>query len=178
MGDSGDTLEYGFRPWVRNTCRKAMVWGVGLVTLLGVVTWWLKTPGSAPLGRAFGVLALYAALFWLTLLKVWWTAGGPAVILDSIRLGYQPLHTFRLKTIAFDKVQHCAPRAGTQSLRLVHETAPGKAREFFLNLAVIDGRNEFLDALGERLSDAGLVAFPGKRNTWIRPGWDEADAAH
>lgn len=178
MDESGsETLEYGFRPWVRSTCRKAMVWGVGIVTLLGLVTWWLKAPGSAPLGRAFGVLALYSALFWLTLLKVWWTAGGPAVILDSIRLGYQPLHTFRLKTIAFDKVQHCAPRAGTQSLRLVHEARPGKAREFFLNLAVIDGRNEFLDALGERLSEAGLVAFPGQRNTWTRPGWDEADAA-
>ena len=148
-----------------------MIWGIGVVAILGLVAWWFKTPGSAPLGRAFGVLAFYAVLFWLTLLKVWWTAGHSAVVLDDEKLGYQPLHTFRLKTIALVKVQFCAPREGTQSLRLVHEYKTGRARDFFLNLAVIDGRNEFLDALGDRLSRAGLVAFPGKKHTWTRPGW-------
>lgn len=164
-------LEYGFRPWVRTTCRKAMIWGIGVLAVLAAITWWLEAPGPAPLGRAFGVLAFYAALFWLTLLKVWWTAGKAAVILDSEQLGYQPLHTFRLKTIRFETVQFCAPREGTQSLRLIHEYRPGEGREFYLNLAVVAGRNEFLDALGERLSDSGLVAFPGKTHTWTRPGW-------
>ena len=171
MGALESRVEFAFRPWVRNTCRKAMTWGIGVVVLLGATTWWLKSPGSAPLGRAFGVLAFYAGLFWLTLLKVWWTAGKASVVLDSSHLGYQPLHTFRLKTIPFEKVQFCAPREGTQSLRLVYEYRSGEGREFYLNLAVIDGRNEFLDELGERLSRAGLVAFPGRNNTWTRPGW-------
>lgn len=175
MDPSESSLKFGFRPWVRSTCRKAMIWGIGAVVALGAVTWWFKSPGSAPLGRAFGVLSFYASLFWLTLLKVWWTAGKAAVVLDSERLGYQPLHTFRIKTIPFDKVQFCAPREGTQSLRLIHEYRPGEGREFYLNLAVVNGRNEFLDALGQRLSAAGLVAFPGKMNTWIRPGWAAED---
>lgn len=177
MSDLEIRLEFGFRPWVRSTCRKAMIWGVGLVVLLAGVTWWLKAPGPAPEGRAFGVLAFYAALFWLTLLKVWWTAGKAAVVLDSEQLGYQPLHTFRLKGIPFEKIQFCAPREGTQSLRLIHEHRPGKAREFYLNLAVIDGRNEFLDALEQRLAAAGLVAFPGKIHTWTRPGWALEEAS-
>jgi len=175
MDDLNNRLEYGFRPWVRNSCRKAMIWGIGAVVLLGTVTWWLRVPGSAPLGRAVGVLAFYAVLFWLTLVKVWWTAGKAAVVLDDVEVGYQPLHTFRLKTIAFDRVQYCAPREGTQSLRIVHEVRPGEGREFYLNLGVIDGRNEFLDALGERLSAAGLVAFPGKKHTWTRSGWESID---
>ncbi len=175
MTTSEGNLEFGFRPWVRSTCRKAMTWGIGAVIVLGAITWWLGAPGSAPLGRAFGVLAFYAALFWLTLLKVWWTAGKAAVILDTESLGYQPLHTFRLKTISFETVQFCAPREGTQSLRLIHEYRPGQGREFYLNLAVINGRNEFLDALGLRLSASGLVAFPGKTNTWTRPGWAAED---
>ena len=60
-----------------------MIWGVGVVALLGLVAWLFRTPGSAPLGRAFGVLAGYGLLFWLTLLKVWWTAGLPAVEVDG-----------------------------------------------------------------------------------------------
>ena len=164
-------LKFAFRPWVRSTCRRAMVWGIGVLVLLAAVTWWFKAPGSAPLGRAFGVLAFYASLFWLSLLKVWWTAGSPAVILDEDQLGYQPLHTFSLKTIPFDRVQFCAPREGTQSLRLIYEYKPGEGRDFFLNLGVVVGRNEFLDALGDRLSAAGLVAFPGRKHTWARPGW-------
>ena len=70
---------FAFRPWVRRSCRKAMLWGVGVVAVLGGVAWYFKTPGSAPLGRAFGVLLFYGVLFWLTLLKIWWTAGKPAV---------------------------------------------------------------------------------------------------
>ena len=123
------------------------------------------------------MLAFYATLFLLTLLKVWWTAGKAAVTLDSEKLGYQPLHTFRVKSIPFEKVQFCAPREGTQSLRLIHEHRPGRAREFYLNLAVVDGRNEFLDALTERLAAAGLVAFPGKIHTWTRPGWAIEEAS-
>jgi hypothetical protein len=164
--------EYAFRPWVRSTCRKAMVWGIGVVSLLGLATWWLWTPGTAPAGRAFGVLVFYGVLFWLTLLKIWWTAGRPAVVVEAEWLGYQPLHTFSLRKIAFDRTYFCGPRGATESLRLIHERRPDRAHEFFLNLAVIDGRHEFLDLLGERLESAGLRAVPGEKHTWRRPGFD------
>jgi hypothetical protein len=148
-----------------------MVWGVGVVAVLGAVTWLFRTPGTAPLGRAFGVLAMYGLLFMLTLLKIWWTAGGPAVVLDREQLSYQPLHTFRLRPIAFRQVLWCGPRQGTESLRFVIEWKPGRARELFLNLGVIDGRHELLDRLGERLVDAGLDPVEGEKNTWRRSDW-------
>ena len=60
-----------------------MLWGVGVVAIVGGVAWFFKTPGSAPLGRAFGVLLFYGVLFWLTLLKIWWTAGKAAVVVEE-----------------------------------------------------------------------------------------------
>jgi len=165
-------VEFPFRPWVRSTCRKAMVWGIGVVALLGLVTWWLRAPGTAPAGRAFGVLVFYGVLFWLTLFKIWWTAGKSAVVVEGEWLGYQPLHTFSLEKIPYEKTFFCGPRQATESLRLIHERKPNKAQEFFLNLAVIDGRHEFLDVLGERLESAGLEPEAGERYTWRRPGFD------
>ena len=164
-------LTYPFRPWVRNSCRRAMIWGVGVVALLGVVTWWLKAPGPAPLGRAFGVLAFYALIFWLTLFKVWWTAGKPAVIVGDEGLGYRPLHLFGTKTIFYRDIQFCGPRTQTESLRIVHEVKPGEAKEFFLNLAVIDGRHAFLDTLGDKLQGAGLFPIPNLESSWRRLDW-------
>ena len=149
-----------------------MIWGVGVIGILGLVAWLFRDPGSAPLSRAFGVLAGYGLLFWLTLLKVWWTGGGAAVVLDDDKLAYQPLHTFRRKAIPWSRVLFCGPRPGTQSLRLVHENERGVGRDFFLNLAVIDGRNEFLDEVAQKLETAGLVAVAGQRHTWRRPDWD------
>ena len=163
---------FPFRPWIRRSCRKAMLWGVGVVALLGAVAWLFRTPGAAPLGRAFGVLVFYGLLFCLTLLKVWWTGGRAAVVLDGEGLAYQPLHTFSPCAISYRSVLFCAPRPGTQSMRLVHESKPGHGRDFFLNLAVIQGRNEFLDLLGEKLESAGLVPVEGGRHSWLRPGYD------
>jgi len=149
-----------------------MVWGIGVLALLGLVTWWLRAPGSAPAERAFGVLVFYGVLFWLTLFKIWRTAGKSAVVVERDWLGYQPLHTFSLKRISFERTFFCGPREATESLRLIHERKSGRAQEFFLNLAVIDGRHEFLDVLGERLEGAGLERVPNESHTWRRPGWE------
>lgn len=147
-----------------------MLWGVGVVAALGGVAWVFRTPGSAPLGRAFGALVFYGVLFWLSLLKVWWTGGRAAVVLDEEKLAYQPLHSFNLREIRYDTILACAPRRTTQSLRLVHQWKEGEGREFFLNLAVIQGRHEFLDLLGEQLERAGLEPVAGEKHTWRRPG--------
>jgi len=117
------------------------------------------------------VLLLYGAVFWVTLAKVWWTAGGAAVTLDDEALAYQPLHTFRPRRIPLAGILACGPRPDTQALRLVHLGRKGEERELFLNLGVIDGRNEFLDALGRGLEARGLAPVPGRRDSWSRPGW-------
>ena len=152
-----------------------MIWGVGVVALLGIVAWLLRTPGSAPLGRAFGVLAGYGLLFWLTLLKVWWTAGLSAVEVDDAGLAYQPLHTFRPRRIPWDRVLASGRRAGTHSLRLVVRKPRGGARELFLNLAVIRGQHRLLDELDEQLGAHGLLAIPGQEHAWRRPEWVESE---
>jgi hypothetical protein len=149
-----------------------MLWGIGGVALLSLATWWLKSPDTAPAGRAFGVLVFYGALFWLTLFKIWWTAGKAAVVVEEDWLGYQPLHTFTLKKIPFEKTFFCGPRQATESLRIIHERRPDRAQEFFLNLAVVDGRHRFLDILGARLEAADLEPEEDVPHTWRRPGFD------
>ena len=93
------------------------------------------------------------------------------MVLDDEELSYQPLHSFTLRSIPLRSVLLCAPRKTTESLRLVHEWRSGEGREFFLNLAVIQDRNRFLDLLGERLEWAGLERDPEAKHTWRRPGW-------
>ncbi|MFQ5350796.1 MAG: hypothetical protein ACE5EG_10175 [Thermoanaerobaculia bacterium] len=175
MNDTPAVSHYPFRPWVRSTCRRAMIWGVGVVGLLGLVAWLFRTPGSAPLGRAFGVLAGYGLLFWLTLLKVWWTAGQPAVEVNDEGVAYQPLHTFRPRRTPWERVLASAPRAGTQSLRLVVRKPRGGARELFLNLAVIRGQHRLLDQLDRQLGANGLLPIPGREHAWRRPEWVEVE---
>ena len=169
----GAARSFGFRPWVRKICRRATLWGLGVVGLLGVVLWLSRDPQSEPLNRAFGALLLYGLLFLVSLAKVWWTAGGAAVVLDGEALAYQPLHTFRRRRISLDSVLACAPKAETQSLRLVYEASPGRGREFFLNLGVIQGRTEFLSSLGSELDRRGLAPEPELRWSWRRPGFSE-----
>lgn len=165
-----ETRSYPFRPWVRRTCRTAMLWGVGVLALLGGISWLLRTPTAAPGARAFGVLALYGAVFWLTLAKVWWTAGSPAVRLSAERLEYQPLHAFAPRALELATVLGCAPREGTHALRFVHRGRRGEERELYLNLAVVDGRHELLEQLGRALEAHGLAPVPG-RPAWRRPDW-------
>ncbi len=170
-----DRREFPFRPWVGSSCRRAMVWGVGVVVALGIVAWLFRQPGSAPLSRAFGVLVFYGSLFWLTLVKIWWTATRtPAVELDNEALAYQPLHTFRPRRLAWSDVLALEPRKGTSSLRFVFQKSSGRAREFFLNLAVVDRGGEFFQSLERRLEGAGLVPDPEVKRGWKRPGWEDS----
>ena len=147
-----------------------MIWGIGVVVLLGLVAWVFRTPGAAPLSRAFGSLVFYGSLFWLTLLKIWWTATNvPAVRLDESGLAYQPLHTFWPRRLAWTSVVAFAPRKGTSSVRFVFLRRSGSAREFFLNLAVVERGGEFLDALEGFLAAAGLEPDPDSKRGWRRP---------
>lgn len=172
--DSTSSTSFAFRAWVTSTCRKALIWGIGVLAVLGGVTWILRQPGSVPLGRAFGVLALYTALFLLTLLKIWWTARrAPAIVLTGSSLSYQLLHRFRPTSLPIAEVLSCGMRAGTESMRFVRQEPSGRTREFFLNLAVIDRRNEFLHLLGQRLEAAGLEPSTGPEKRWSRPGYEE-----
>jgi hypothetical protein len=149
-----------------------MIWGVGAVMAVGGVAWWLERGETQAWGRAFGVLLAYSLLFLGTLLKIWWTAGQPAVSLDAEAFYYQPLHTFRPNRIAFESVLACNPKPGTEALRVV-VAKRSVARELFLNLAVVKGQHRFLDLLEERLSAAGLEKVPGQDHTWTRPDWKE-----
>ena len=149
-----------------------MVWGVGAVLALGAVVWWLREGERGAWGRAFLVLLGYGLLFWATLLKIWWTAGRSAVEIGEEALAFQPLHTFKPRRIPYKDVLACAPRPGTEALRLV--VARGdRARELFLNLAVVRGQHRFIELLGERLEASGLQPVPGRERTWRRPGWRE-----
>lgn len=149
-----------------------MIWSVGAVMAVGAVTWWLERGETQAWGRAFGVLLAYSLLFLGTLLKIWWTAGKPAVSLDTEALYYQPLHTFRPSRVAFASVLACNPRPGSEAFRVV-VAKRNVARELFLNLAVVKGQHRFLDLLEERLSAVGLERVPGLDHTWSRPDWRE-----
>ncbi len=165
---------FPFRPWVRSTCRKAMVWGMGVILVLAVVVGYFQsTEGQVwAWSRAFGVLLAYSALFWASLLKIYWTAGRPAVVLTGEALAYQPLHLFRPRRVPYERVLAANPRPATESFRLV-VAEPRRLRELFLNLAVVQGKHAFLEQLGEQLEASGLERLPGQEHAWRRPGWEE-----
>lgn len=169
-----DAVAFPFRPWVRSTSRRAMLWGVGAVAAVGAIAWWFERGETQAWGRAFGVLLAYSLLFWASLLKIWWTGGRPAVAIDAEALYYQPLHRFKPSRVPFARILACNPRPGTEALRFVVEKR-GVARELFLNLAVVKGQHQFLELLGERLEAAGLERA-GER-TWRRPEWTEPATA-
>jgi hypothetical protein len=163
---------FPFRPWVRSTSRRALLWGIAVVVAIGGLVFALEAGDRDAWGRAFGVLLAYSLLFWVTLGKIWWTAGKAAVSLDGESFSYQPLHTFRPRRVPFARILACNPRPGTEALRFVVEKN-GVARELFLNLAVVKGQHRFLELLGERLEAAGLEKLPGRASAWRRPGWDD-----
>lgn len=167
-----EAAAFAFRPWVRRTSSKAMLWGLVLVAVVAGVVWLLERGERGPWVRAFGVLFGYSVLFWLTLAKIWWTAGLPAVAVASDAVYYQPLHGWKPRRIELSAVLAVEPRPGTEALRLVVHRR-GRARELFLNLAVVKGRNELIELLGRRLVEAGLVAVPGRLHSWRRPEWAE-----
>src|SRR6185295_12596150 len=72
-------VTFPFRPWVRSTCRRALLWGVAVVVAIGGIMLALGSGDREAWGRAFGVLLGYSLLFWVSLVKIWWTAGRPAV---------------------------------------------------------------------------------------------------
>ena len=151
------TVSFPFRPWVRSTSRRALLWGVAVVVLIGAVVFFLRSGERESWGRAFGVLLAYSLLFWVTLIKIWWTAGKPAIAIDGETLAYQPLQYFRPRRIRFDRVAWCGPRPGTESYRfVVEDTERDRERELFLNLAVVRDKHTLLEVLGERLERAGL----------------------
>src|SRR5687768_15968036 len=106
-----------FRQRVRSPCRNAMRWGMGVSMLAGAVAWWLRDPSEGFFGKAFTVLLGYTVLFWASLLKIWWTAGKPAILIDADSLAYQPLQYFKPKRLRFERVIACGPRPGTESYR-------------------------------------------------------------
>ena len=159
---------FPFRPWVRSTCRNAMLWGMGVIVLLAGTAWLLRDPSEGFFGKAFAVLLGYTLLFWASLLKIWWTAGKPAIVIDAETLAYQPLQYFSPRRIHFDRVIACGPRPGTESFRFVVDEKD-RERELFLNLAVVRDKHLLLEALGPaaraggaRARRRGLAALRGR----------------
>jgi len=107
------------------------------------------------------------------LIKIWMTAGRPAVTVDDESLAYQPLHLFRPKRIHWRSVLAGSPKTGTRSYRLAFEKRPGTAKEFFLNLAVVSGSHDLLEEIGKHLETAGLERVEGERDSWRRADWEE-----
>jgi len=151
-----------------------MLWGTGVVVLLGAFTRLLPSDERGAWGRGFGVLLAYTVLFVGTLAKIWWTAGRPALEIGGGALAYQPLHTFRPRRIPFAQVLAVDPRPGTEALRFVVARG-GEARELFLNLAVVKGQHRFVELLGEGLERAGLAPVAGRERSWRRAEWNEEE---
>lgn len=155
---------------MRRTARRALLWGGGALGVAGVAAWMLRGPETATVARALQILAGYALLFLATLAKILWTARGPAAIVAEEALLFQPLHRFRPRRLPWSAILACAPRAGTESLRLV-VTRRGAVRELFLNLGLVERRHDFLAALEAALRRAGLEPVPGERSALRRPGF-------
>ena len=63
--------------------------------LLGGTVWLLRDPSEGFFGKAFAALLGYTVLFRASLLKIWSTAGKPAIAIDAAALAYEPLSTSR-----------------------------------------------------------------------------------
>lgn len=160
---------FPFRPWVQTSCRRAFLGGSVAIAGLALLAWLLRDPGTQALGRALQILAAYAILFAASLAKIWWTARSPAARLDEQALLFQPLHLLRPRRIALDDVLECTLKPGTESLRFVVRDG-ARARELYLNLGLVKGRNELLASLARALERRGLVADPSRTTSWRRPG--------
>lgn len=167
-------IAFPFRPWVRRSCAKAALGGLLVVGGVAAIAAWVAPQGDIAWHRAVEVLGGYGLLFVGSLAKIWWTARRPAVVLDGKALSWQPLHLFSLREARFDDLLAIGQRAGTESLRLVvagrGDGTP--ARELFLNLGLIDGRNEMLASLGAELRRHGLEPLPAP-NAYRRPGFTD-----
>jgi hypothetical protein len=162
---------FPFRPWVRRACVKAALGGVLVVALVASLAAWVAPEGDFAWRRAVQVLAGYGVLFLASLAKIWWTARRPAVVLGRDALRWQPLHRFRPRQAPYANLLAVGQRAGTESLRLVvTDSRGGAARELFLNLGLVDGRNEMLAGLGERLRGCGLEPLASP-HAYRRPGF-------
>ncbi len=166
-----EIASFQFRSWVRRSCRKAGWWTAVTVALLGAVVVWQGGLSGAPLARALGVLAAYGVLFLASLIKIWWTAGGPSAGWNEEGLWFQALHKFRPTRVFWESILAGGKKQGTNSYRLV-EQRRGEARERFLNLAVIQSHHRFVDGLESRFADLG---FEPSAVGWARPGWDLED---
>jgi hypothetical protein len=166
-----EPVAFGFRPWVRASCRKALAWGAAVLAALALCVWALGGSSGWAWDRALGSLLGYSLFFWASLAKIWWTAGRPAVTVAEEALFLQALWAFRPRRVPYARVLAAAPRPGTASLALLVERR-GVARELYLNLAVVEAGGDLLARLGERLEAAGLAAAPGARSAWARPTSD------
>ncbi len=145
---------------------------MGLLAVLAVAIWWLRAPQGWAWDRAFTSLLGYSTLIWVSLVKIWWTAGKPSARVDCEAIYYQPLHLFKPKRVAYSQILAVSPKVQTHSLRLLEERN-GVAREHSINLGVVQGRRRFLKILGKKLVEEGLQPIPGKLHSWARPGWDQ-----
>jgi hypothetical protein len=166
-------IAFPFRPWVRRSCLKAALGGLLVVAGVASIAAWIAPRGDVAWHRAVEVLAGYGLLFVASLAKIWWTARRPAAVLDGEALRWQPLHLFSLREARFADLLLVGQRPGTESLRLVVGGGEGaQARELFLNLGLIDGRNEMLASLGAELRRHGLEPLAAP-NAYRRPGFTD-----
>ena len=63
--------------------------------------------------------------------------------------------------------------AGLRPPVLVFVQSVDRAKQLFLNLAVVDRRREFFRELGPLLETSGLSPVPGSPGSWQRPGWED-----
>lgn len=159
---------FAFRPWVRDSCRRAAIWTAVVVLALAAAVVALGGVSGAPLARALGVLVLYAGLFGLSLAKIWWTAGQPAAGWDDEGLWFQALHRFKPTRIAWSSILAGGVKPGTRAYRLVVVRGDA-AGERFLNLAVILNHHQFVDGLELNLIGLGFVRSD---DGVARPDWD------
>jgi hypothetical protein len=160
----GDTVVFGFRPWVRRAGASIVLVSALLSAAILATLALIPSARYGWMGEPF--VWAYVGTLWIGGLKVWLGTRRPVAEMTGSRLVLRPLHQFRERGVTWDAILGTEQMQGGDRMILYFETPRGM-RFVALNLNLIKGRREFLQQVDGRLRAMGFVEKVVERSRYL-----------